>query len=321
MWRTLGGDAARKVPRFGIFICHTADKSSGRRKAAVADRLPTLIDNNMVVLPPRPLSGQVPANWVVLWQMFKEEEWGLLKEISSAVFRVAALVREPSLKKELVSAAVELVAKNNLEDESLPSLTSVDKLGRLISLGRTVGEISQINSMVLEREINGMRQRVKELTRSPQSFIFSAFGTSVEKDRNLPGAHSAEVRKSGNAGNESPEISSRKPEIISPSGSTIASELLKNSHLADRQRQIMEYVRKFPEGCRTKDIYMNFPDVSDRTLRNDIRALVETLRLEKFGGPEGQEKIRLLPIPVSGREGEDINVNTPFVTTIDSGAF
>lgn len=245
--------------------------------------------------------------------MFKEEEWELLREISSAVYRVSALVKEPSLKKELVSAAVEIISRNDAENETLPRVSSIDRLARVISLGRTIGEISQINSTVLEREIALIRQRVREAVKSPSSFILSSFHKSEESVSGPSATETAEVRKSGNV---QAEIADRKSgNLETASGNLLPAGNTQVLAMAGRQRKIMEYVRQFPDGCRAKDIYMRFPDVSDRTLRNDIRTLVESMRLEKFGGETGQERVRLLPLPVSGNVLKEGNgSNAPVVT-------
>ncbi len=247
--------------------------------------------------------------------MFKEEEWKLVQEISSAVYRVSALVKEPSLKKELVSAAIEMVSRNSAEDETLPSFSSIDRLARIISLGKTIGEISQVNSMVLEREISGLKQRIKETVKSPNSFVLSSFRQSVEA---IAGVPENVITEAGSSGNQSAEISSNKP----GNQETVSGNLLPAGNdqivtIAERQRKIIDYVRQFPDGCRTKDIYVSFPDVSDRTLRNDIRTLMENMRLERVTGDAGQEKVRILPVPIVRTPAKEIgNPIAPVVTNL-----
>ena len=232
--------------------------------------------------------------------MFKEDGWKLIQEISAAVFRVASLVREPSLKKELISAAVEIVSRNSSEEPELPSLPSLERLERIIVLGKTVGEISQINSSVLEREIGVLKQKVKETVKSPGSFILSGFGgregrevgkeagkevaavrSSAVADRRVESGNPA-IRQSGNA--ESGKIrQSGNP----ATGKTQETDQQINA--ANRQAEILAYIAGFPEGCRAKDIYVHFSGFSDRTLRNDIRQLNESGKLEKLGGPSGPQ--------------------------------
>ncbi len=232
--------------------------------------------------------------------MFKEDGWKLIQEISAAVFRVATLVREPSLKRELISAAVEIVSRVNPEELELPSLPSLERLERIIVLGKTVGEISQINSSVLEREIGALKQKIKETVKSPGSFILSGFGgregrevgrevgkeltsirSSAAADRSAVSGNSA-IRQSGNA----------ESGIIRQSGNPASGKTQETDqqiNAANRQAEILAYIAGFPEGCRAKDIYVRFSGFSDRTLRNDIRQLSESGKLEKSGGPSGPQ--------------------------------
>ncbi|MCL5006534.1 MAG: hypothetical protein M1153_00075 [Patescibacteria group bacterium] len=214
-------------------------------------------------------------------------EWKLMEEMSAAAFRVAGLVREPSLKKELVSAAVEIVSRVSSEDEALPNLSSLEKLARIVSLGMAIGEISETNASVLKREIDGIKGRLKMAVSSPQSLILSlpvevGGVLEIEGGKGVSG-------KFGNGSGNGVETDFQKLETEEVIAGNQENSVLDPS---ERQEEIVEYMKGFPDGCRTKDVYVRFPEVSDRTLRNDIRHLLGNGRLEKVDDDAGQ-RIRL----------------------------
>jgi hypothetical protein len=51
----------------------------------------------------------------------------------------------------------------------------------------------------------------------------------------------------------------------------------------NRQGGILQFVRNLPNGCRMRDLALAFPEVSERTLRNDLQTLVSQHSIERFG--------------------------------------
>lgn len=192
---------------------------------------------------------------------------GLAHELSFATFRVAAIVRYPYLQKEMERAAVDLVAY--IDEEAM------SRLERLVNLGFAIGEIAQVNADVLLREISNLRELVgAEIFENEGEVDIS--GMFTRKENPLP------FNKE-----EEPEIERK------PSG---------NQEPTERQAEIVEFIRQFPEGCRMADLARNFDDVSKRTLRNDVSALVDKNLLERVGGKGPSGSIR-----ATEREGSAID--------------
>lgn len=172
-------------------------------------------------------------------------------DIAFAVFRVAALVKHSRLKSELENAAILLVSEENPQ--------AVDKLGNLVHLTETVGEMSRVNSLVLQRELKSLNSAIAE----------SAVGNDeeVNLEEEFARAGSATIGNPATIGND------EKVEEISP-------------HIINRQSAILEFIRQLPDSCRMRDLTVKFPEVSERTLRNDLQTLNAEGLLERTGkGP------------------------------------
>lgn len=171
----------------------------------------------------------------------------LAHEIASAVFRVAALTRHERLREELEGAAVELV-KNICPK-------NVDTLERMVRLAEAVGEVSEVNARVLCREFGNLRIMLNS-----------------EISESFPGiASSVDLR-----------------EIFAEKGVKEGPE--KGREIKDqkgRQEAMLAYIRKFPNGCRMRQLSVTFPDFSERTVRADIQWLIGKGLIEKIGSKTG----------------------------------
>lgn len=166
-------------------------------------------------------------------------------DISFAVFRVAAIVKNMKLRMALEDAAVELVNDTTV---------AVDKLGVLVKLGTSINEIRPVNAEVLHRELD-------KLTSAIQSAITElAIGNDEEVDLKEVFAE----LESATIGNE------EKDEEISP-------------HIINRQSAILGFIRQLPNGCRMRDLTGRFPEVSERTIRNDLQTLLSEGLIERIG--------------------------------------
>ncbi len=181
--------------------------------------------------------------------MDKDSFAQLINEIGFATFRVAETVDFSELRKELGRAALGLVSEASVE--------AVDKLERLIVLARAIEEMNEINAGVLLREINNLRTELVRV--EPKS--------KVEVDIS--------------------KIFARKTEPLPFSGKSSGKSVNKRKASdtpGKRQAEILEFIRQFPDGCRISDITRNFDEVSKRTVRNDISALVDEGQAERVGG-------------------------------------
>ena len=167
-------------------------------------------------------------------------------DISFAIFRVSRLVRHLKLRKELESSAIDLVKDITLEN--------VDSLMRLVKLSESIGEINNINSDVLYRELNDLSDEIHSaIAELPVS----------HEDVSLEGVFDRE---------HVDEESEEEQVILNPE---------------DRQEAVYQLIRQFPDDCRMKDLVSEFPNVSERTLRSDIQKLIEEGLVERFGSKSG----------------------------------
>lgn len=174
----------------------------------------------------------------------------LTHDISYAVFRVAALVGHEYLRRELEAAAVELVKSANEE--------TIGKLLRIIRLAEALGEMNQLNAGVLCRELDNLQNLFSE-----DSEIHSEISELFAESEKEP-------------------IFS---EITTLKASIEGRKLSKNA--LERQDAIFQLIRKFPNGCRMRDLAGKFPDYTDRTIRNDVQRLAERGLVKRFGSKSG----------------------------------
>lgn len=181
----------------------------------------------------------------------------LTHDISYAVFRVAALVGHEYLRRELEGAAIELVKIANEE--------TIGRLLRIIRLAEVLGEMNQLNAGVLCRELDNLRKPFLE-----DSEIHSEIHSEIselfsESERRL--------------------VNSENSEVITLKTPVESGRSLRNT--LGRQEAILQLIRKFPDGCRMRDLAGQFPGCTERTIRNDVQRLAEGGLIKRFGSKSG----------------------------------
>ena len=180
----------------------------------------------------------------------------LAHKISFAVFRVSRLTRHKKLRNELESAAVELV--RDLSGES------AGVLSRLVDLAEAVEEMNTVNAEVLGRELTNLKDMISlENSRISKKEDSAYIADIFDPNYGLTSDYDGDAN-----------------EYIAESNGNGAS-------IKDRQAEIVEFIRQLPNGCRMRDLIEKFADVSERTLRNDVQALIETGLIERLGGRSG----------------------------------
>ncbi|KKU19486.1 MAG: hypothetical protein UX31_C0004G0012 [Candidatus Nomurabacteria bacterium GW2011_GWA1_46_11] len=203
--------------------------------------------------------------------MDRDQIAGLAHDIAFALYRVASQVEFSYLRKELEAVAVEIV--------SFLDQAAIDRARRLIKLGKAIEEISGVNSEVLIRELRNLAGMM-ELMEFPEKKVEINLEKLFNRQKNtLPFKRQEEK-----------EVSKRQFSVKPDK----------------RQTEILEFIRQFPNGCRPADISRNFPEVSKRTLRNDISALVDRGSAERIGERGPYSYVRALKGGVERAEG-DIN--------------
>lgn len=257
-------------------------------------------------------------------------------EVVWAVFRVCERVSRPHIK--------ELLEKRALAYLNTKDLQELNDLEEGVKLAFNIGEVNQINTRVLLREIGNLKaslgdlyvaadqaledegkkleeNSVEEIFSTPP-MLFSDFAKmlaetgevespespaneefdekspavdSLVKEEHISNSFSEtdlktvkkpseESGKSGKSGKEAKEeVKMRETAVIEdtkPSISSYADARLLSSQ--DRRKMILAVV-KGKQLCHMKDIQAVMPEISDRTLRYDIRNLMEADLLERVG--------------------------------------
>lgn len=171
-------------------------------------------------------------------------------DIAFAVFRVAAIVKNMKLRVALEGGAVDLVNELNAG--------AVDKLGALVRLAASINEIKPINAEILEKELEALNSTIQS------AITESVIGNDEDVDLEEVFSES-ESATTGNG---------EKSDKLSP-------------HIVNRQSAILEFIRQLPNGCRMRDLTARFQEVSERTLRNDLQALLAECLIERVGSTQG----------------------------------
>ncbi len=165
----------------------------------------------------------------------------LAHNIGFATLRVARLVQHSKLRAELEGSAIDLVRRLDSE--------CIDSLSRMIRLTETVGQMSNINAITLERELVALKEKLHSaITTFPlpdEAEIMSIFGKVPEIKKTLPEAKE------------------------------MAPDIEEDPDPETRRSAILGFIRQLPDGCRMKDIQTRFSIVGERTLRTDIGKLIE----------------------------------------------
>ena len=170
----------------------------------------------------------------------------LSRDIAHAVFRVARLVRNRKLRMELENASIDLVRDIDIE--------TANSLERLVKLAKIIGEMNKTNMEVLCRELAIFRKLVFGKTAKIAKLPNSGKIVDIESMFNEKG--------------------SKQPEKIAKTSS---------DRRKKRQTEILQLIRKFPDGRQAKELSERFPHISQRTLRNDIQMLLDGEKIERIG--------------------------------------
>lgn len=225
-------------------------------------------------------------------------------DISFATFRCATLFKNPKLRAEIESAAVDLVAhltdvasaiENSVKIEnSKLNIDPIERLESLVSLAESIGEMKAVNASVLKRELGNLQTAIDfhintfkghpgDLSGKEDIDISSMFpssaltsGNPASKNRNSDIKNSLEIRNSkfvpnGNNPGTDESLNPKPQSLVTDSEPTV------------RQMAILRNIREI-EFCRLRNIVEAMPNISERTIRNDIQGLIEKGLVRRVGG-------------------------------------
>ena len=202
-------------------------------------------------------------NSFLMYPLLPKSVFDKAYDISFAVFRVVATVNNAKLKSALEDSAVDLILEINDQ--------AVDKLGALVRLAASVNEMKTLNAEVLLRELDNIKVEIQSAVHlGARRVSQSAIGNEDEVDLSNSFADSSEQPVHLGATQVHKQEDEEKDIKI-------------NSNIANRQSAILSFIRQLPNGCRMRDLIVKFPEVSERTLRNDLHDLTTEGLVERVG--------------------------------------
>lgn len=197
-------------------------------------------------------------------------------DIAYATFRVAGLIRKTDLRAEIEKAGIALIAHyEEVADPLLPFTTPnvIEKLERLVAFAESIGEMKPVNASVLKRELKNLQTAI--------DFHINTFkGSPLAKNGQASGnQQDIDISSMFPSGNTQ-GVSSRVPEKTPFDRSE---EIPSNSEISVRQTAILRNIRE-NQFCRLRNIVDAMPNISERTIRNDIQTLIERGLVRRVGG-------------------------------------
>jgi vacuolar-type H+-ATPase subunit I/STV1 len=232
------------------------------------------------------------------------------REISYALIRVSFYVKRPELRSKLDVLAIELLedsAKASVDfglENINRALADISALDALVRLAHSIYEIEPVNATILVRELDSLNSAIRQFG----NFSATATTRQAGSEQELPNLETLFQSKLNTS------ISSNS--IVQQPGSKIPASLsedlnksedLNNAleqsenngnsaiNTAIRQSAIVNRIRSGnSKGCRLKNLITEFPDVSERTLRYDLKRLCEQGTIERVGngGPASYYRLR-----------------------------
>jgi DNA-binding transcriptional ArsR family regulator len=204
------------------------------------------------------------------------------QEICFAVLRISSHIRRSELRRSLERVSYHLIENVAYENIEL-SLASIVALKSFIQLGKSIYEIELVNAKILERELNQLSDEIKSFAGiSTLPDIESFFTKKVDVKSSVAARTKKEVVLSEVVIPEA-EI---KNEAIEYGNEESGNQEDGSSGI--RQEKIASLIGSSKDGrVALKDIVAAFPEVSERTIRYDLKKLFEAGKVirQGSGGP------------------------------------
>ena len=211
----------------------------------------------------------------------KTDQWHKLLELTHATWRVADnAIENEFLKNRVKQAAAEILVgyPNALGDRKKTEdlLSSIRSQRALISLAQKTSTSRELNFTILKNEYHKIGMVVTQLM-PPAATV-----AGNEVKHHLHGASKKEASAASSVmtthrnadGESAKEEVSQKQQEKETSRAGGAQRTERVEVLTEREKKIYQFFSKRKEDkIRLKEIAQVFPDLTDRTVRNDLRAL------------------------------------------------
>lgn len=211
------------------------------------------------------------------------------QELSFALLRVAGHIRRFELRRTIERLSYHLLENISYENPEM-SLSTIAALRNFVTLGKNVYEIETVNARILDRELEHLAAEVRKhagVDSLPD--LETLFTQRVEIRQNTAKGNTAKTRKLPHS---SPLPVSAPTEVVIPESEIQKDETqhpdIEDGNTAIRRDKLFLMLSTAPEKrLALKEIVAAFPDVSERTLRYDLKRLADDGRIVRqgTGGP------------------------------------
>lgn len=193
------------------------------------------------------------------------------REISYALIKVAFNIKRPELRNRLENLAFELMenaaraaagVNQELANNVLADVSAIDGLVRL---AHSIYEIEPVNATILVRELDKFNSAICQLAKADSAIAELPDLEKLFSDYPM----------------EQPDTNVVKPAIENIENKE-EPQVSNGLNSAIRQSAIIERIRQ-RGNCRLKDLLIDFPEVSERTLRYDLQGLCAKGAIERIG--------------------------------------
>ncbi len=187
-------------------------------------------------------------------------------EISCALIRIAGYSGNDHFKSYLEAYSMSLL--DSIESGNhIKALSILSSTRQFLLLGTFSGFLTEHDRSLMDSQISYLNAAINALSHE---------SGNISNDLNLQDIFS----ESGNVA-DIPAANRSKPAKADRLSRQHKSES-ENGALIQRQDRILEIIRQ-SGNCRVKELQDKLPDISERTIRYDIQALVEQGKIERFG--------------------------------------
>lgn len=205
------------------------------------------------------------------------------QEICFALLRVAAHIRRSELRRTFERLSYALLENVSYENPEATILT-IFALRNFVTLAKNAYEIELVNAKILDRELEQLSNEFKSIAGIPELVDLESSFTKKVKTQVVP----SEV--------VIPEAEIRNELIVNPESGNP-----EDGDSAIRKEKILKMILTAPQKkLALKDITSAFPEVSERTIRYDLKKLFIEGKIirQGSGGPSNYYTVNNAgPIP------------------------
>lgn len=218
------------------------------------------------------------------------------QEICFAVMRVSAHIRRVEFRHNLERLSYKLLDSVSFSESEL-AIATIAAMRNFVVFGKNIFEIEPLNAKVLDRELEQLSNEVKRFAGIDSlPDLESIFTRKLDVRRSV--APQKEVLKAKKAPDR--EIVDKVNPAIRQSGNNTETAISDEQSAEIRKEKIYIMLSTAAEKrLALKDIVAAFPEVSERTIRYDLKKLFRQGRIERqgSGGPSNYYMVR--PVSLS----------------------